>query len=207
MDEFNLDTTERRRIDHRSNFDIHEGVIMSLPNFSTIERFLIVGGGKANDIYDRMMSIAFPKSNDPPLNIMNELKNKASTNLYTIRSIPGFNGLYGLHDNIFKQKYEGASDLIFWINSSFDLHDIINLPISIDELLRIGDERTFNFFESMYPMNIKIEAENGLTAAFQFWNIPKVISRLDEVMVDFLYSLTDFDVNPEVLQMSITLGL
>ena len=46
-------------------------------------------------------------------------------------------------------------------------------------------------------MNIKIEAENGLTAAFQFWNIPKVVSRLDEVMVDFLYSFTDFDVNPE----------
>ena len=27
--------------------------------------------------------------------------------------------------------------------------------------------------------------------------MPKVISRLDEVIVDFLYSLTDFDVNPE----------
>ena len=87
--------------------------------------------------------------------------------------------------------------MIFWINSSFDLHDIINQPISIDELLRIGDERTFNFFESMYPMHIKIEAENGLTAAFQLWNPPKVISRLDEVMVDFLYSFIDFDVNPE----------
>ena len=46
-------------------------------------------------------------------------------------------------------------------------------------------------------MNIKIEAENGLTAAFQFWNLPKVVSRLDKVMVDFLYNLTDFDVNPE----------
>ena len=144
-----------------------------------------------------MMSIAFPKSNDPPLNIMNKLKNRASTNLYAIRSIPGFNGLYGLHDNIFKQKYKGASDLIFWINSSFDLHGIINLPISIDELLRIGEERTFNFFESRYPMNIRIEAENGLTAAFQFWNLPKVISRLDKVMVDNLYCLTDFDLNPE----------
>ena len=170
---------------------------MSLPNFSTIERFLTVGGGKANDIYDRMMSSAFPKSTDPPLNIMNELKNKALTNLYSIRSIFGFIGLYGFHDNIFKQKYKGASDLIFWRNSSFNLHDIINLPISIDELLRIGDGRAFNFFESMYPMNIKIEAENGLTAAFQFWNLPNVISRLDEVMVDLLYSLTDFDVNPE----------
>ena len=74
---------------------------------------------------------------------------------------------------------------------------MINLPISIEELLRKGDERTFNFFESMYPMNIKIKAENGLTAAFQFWNLPKVILRLDEVMVDFLYSLTDFNINPE----------
>ena len=49
----------------------------------------------------------------------------------------------------------------------------------------------------MYPMNIKIEAVNGLTAAFQFWNSPRVISRLDEVMEDFLYSLTDSDKNPE----------
>ena len=143
------------------------------------------------------MSIAFPKSNDPPLNIMNELQNKAVMNLNAVRSIPGFNGLFGLHDNIFTQKFKGPSDLIFWINSSFDLHDVFNLPISIDELLRIGEERTFNFFESMYPMNIKIEAENGLTAAFQFLNLPKVVSRLNKVMVDFLYSFTDFDVNPE----------
>ena len=49
----------------------------------------------------------------------------------------------------------------------------------------------------MYPMNIRIEAEYGLAAAFQFWNLPKVVLRLDEVMTDFLYSLTDFDMNPE----------
>ena len=61
----------------------------------------------------------------------------------------------------------------------------------------MGEERRFNFFESMYPMNIRIEAEYNLAAAFQFWNLPKVVSRLDEVMTDFLYSLTDFDMNPE----------
>ena len=49
----------------------------------------------------------------------------------------------------------------------------------------------------MYPMNIRIEAECGLAAAFQFWNLTKVVSRLDEVMTDFLYNLTDFDMNPE----------
>ena len=166
MDGFNLDTTGHSRNDYRSRFDINEDVVLSLPNFSTIETFLTVRGGKANDIYDNMMSIVFPKSNDPPLNIMNEIKNKVSINLHATRSIPGFNGLFGLHDNIFKQKYKGPSDLIFWMNSSFDLHGIINLPISIDDLLRIGEERTFNFFESMYPMNIRIEAENRFTAAF-----------------------------------------
>ena len=114
------------------------------------------------------MSIAFSKSNDPPLNVMNEPKNKAAINLSAVRKIPGFKRLYGLLDNIFERKYKGASDLIFWINGSFSLHDIMNLPISIDELLRIGDERTFNFFESMYPMNIKIEAENGLNLYFSF---------------------------------------
>ena len=123
MDEFNLDIAGRRRNDYRSS-EINEDVVLSLPNFSTIERFLTVGGGKADDIHDNMMRIAFPKSNDPPLNIMNELKNKAAMNLHATRSISGFNGLFGLHDNIFKQKYKGPSDLIFWINSSFDLHDI-----------------------------------------------------------------------------------
>ena len=128
---------------------------------------------------------------------MDELKNKATENLLATRSISGFNGLYGLHDNIFKRKYRGPNDLIFWINSSFDLHSVVNLPISIGDLLKTGEERTFNFFESMYPMNIRIEAEYGLAAAFQFWNLPKAVLRLDEVMTEFLYSLTDFEMNPE----------
>ena len=197
MDGFNMDIAGRRKQDYRYSCEINEDIVLSLPNFSTIERFLTVGGGKANDIYDNMMSIAFPKSNDPPLNIMNELKNKATMNLHAVRTIYGFNGLFGIHDNIFTQKYKGPNDLIFWINGSFDLHSIINLPTSIDELLKSGDERTFNFFESMYPMNIRIEAVNGLAAAFQFWNLPKVVFRLDEIMTEFLYSLADFNVNPE----------
>ena len=160
-----------------------------------------MGGGKANDIHDNMMSIAFPKSNDPPL------KNKATVNLHATHSIYGFNGLFGIHDHIFKQKYKGPNDLIFWINGSLDLHSIINLPISIDELLKMGDERTFNFFESMYLMNIRIEAENGLTAAFQFWNLPKVVSRLDEMMTEFLYNLADLNLNPETTANITNIGV
>ena len=87
--------------------------------------------------------------------------------------------------------------MICWVNGSVDLHDIVNLPTSIVQLLQEGETKTFNFFESMYPLNFGIEADNGLAAAFQFWNLPKVVKRLDEVMEEFLYSLTDYDRNPE----------
>ena len=158
---------------------------MGIPNFSTIERFFLVGGGKADDIYDRMMSLAYPKGANKVLNIMNDLKNKSSQNLKATRTLTGFKGLYGLHDNIFEKKYKGASDLIFWANGSFDLHNIVNLPNSIEKLLQTREESTFNFFQSMYPLNIRIETENGLAAAFPFWNLPKVVSRMDEGVKDF----------------------
>ena len=41
-------------------------------------------------------------------------------------------------------------------------------------------------------MNIRIKAENYLMAAFQFWKIPKVQTRL-EGMVDFLYDVKYYD--------------
>ena len=84
MDGFNMDIAGCRKQDYRYSCEINEDIVLSLPNFSTIERFLTVGGGKANDIYDNMMSIVFPKSNDPPLNIMNKLKNKATMNLHAL---------------------------------------------------------------------------------------------------------------------------
>ena len=84
------------------------------------------------------------------------------------------------------------------------MHNIVNLPNSIEKLLQTGEERTFNFFKSMYRLNIRIEAENGLAAAFQFWNLPKVVTRLDEVMEDFLYNLTDYARNPKVATADFT---
>ena len=60
MDETKQDTMVPAWIPNRRSFEVHKDVVMSIPNFSTIERFFLVGGGKANDIYDRMMSIAYP---------------------------------------------------------------------------------------------------------------------------------------------------
>ena len=74
--------------------------MLRIPQFSTIERFLVCGGGEADDIYDRMMGIAYPKGSNSVLNKMNELKNKATQNLKAVRTIVRFNGLVGLHDHI-----------------------------------------------------------------------------------------------------------
>ena len=148
----------------RRSFNCYEGLVLGIPNFSTIERFLLVGGGKADEIYYRMMAHAYPKGADIILNIMDELNNKSSQNLEVTRTITGFNGLFGLHDSIFEKKYKVANDLKFWVNGSVDLHDIVKLPMSIDQLLLQGEQRTFNFFESLYPLYIKIEAQNSLSA-------------------------------------------
>ena len=39
----------------------HEDIILRNPRFSTIERFLICGGGGAFDMYNRMMELMYRK--------------------------------------------------------------------------------------------------------------------------------------------------
>ena len=54
---------------------------------------------------------------------------------------------------------------------------------------RDGEYRIFNLFESMYPLNIRKEAENGLFSAFQFWKLPKTKMRFDELLTTFYLSI------------------
>ena len=95
--------------------------------------------------------------------------------IYTeaIRTVKQLNGLFGLHDGIGNNTYKGVSDLVCWMNGSSDFHNIVEFPVSVDKLIHDGDKRKFNFFESMYPLNIRRDAENGSPSAFQFWNLAK----------------------------------
>ena len=76
----------------RRSLDVNEDIVLGIPNFSTIERFLLVGGENADDIYDRMMRRASPKGAKAILNIMDELKNKSSQNLLVTCTITGLMG-------------------------------------------------------------------------------------------------------------------
>jgi len=72
------------------------------------------------------------------------------------------------------EKYTENSDLIFWVKGLFALHFIGDIPTTSKKLLQLGEEQTFTFFKSMYPMNIRKEAENLLRVAFKFWKLAKV---------------------------------
>ena len=199
MDDSNIDTRESAWIASRNRVEYKVDIILRSPRFSSIERFMVHGGGKPFDMHGRIMEIIFPKDSNAVPNIMNELTMKAASNLKAIRSIDELNGLYGLHDRIGDNTYKGASDLIFWMNGSLDLHNVVEFPCNFDRLIHEGEERTFNFFESMYPLSIRKDAENGLFSAFQFWNLPKTKKIFDELLDEFIFEYKDFDNNPECI--------
>ena len=61
MDEFKQDTPEPEWITSRNRIEAHEDIILRNPRFSTIERFLICGGGGAFNMCNRMMELMHPK--------------------------------------------------------------------------------------------------------------------------------------------------
>ena len=52
MDESKIDSHSSAWKIPRRSFEVNEDVVMGISNFLTIEGFLLVGGGKANNIHD-----------------------------------------------------------------------------------------------------------------------------------------------------------
>ena len=100
MDETKQETPEQAWISSQHRVESHEDIILRIPRFSTIERFLESGGGEPFDMYNRIMQLAFPKGSKLVVKIINDLRNKASNNLKPTKTINGLNGLFGLHDCI-----------------------------------------------------------------------------------------------------------
>ena len=104
MDESKVDTQEPAWITSRNRIEAYEDIILRNPRFSTIERFLVCGGGAPFDMYCRIMELIYPKDSKIVVNIMNDLKYKATNNLKAIRTISNLNGLFGLHDRIWDKR-------------------------------------------------------------------------------------------------------
>ena len=99
---------------------------------------------------------------------MDEIQKKSAQSPYTHRTVGSLNGLFGLHNCMLNKDCEGANNFIFWVNGSFILCRIVELPNSIDKLLQSGEMRVFNFFDSMLPFNSKKDTEMGFMQHFNF---------------------------------------
>ena len=66
-----------------------------------------------------------------------------------------------------------------WAAHTVNNCELVEMPVSVTDLLFMGENRNFNFLESLKPLNIRKEAENCLPAAFQFWANPQVKKLFD----------------------------
>ena len=97
MDNSKIDTRESAWMASRNRVEYKVDIILRSPRFSSIERFMVHGGGKPFDMYGRIMEIIFLKDSNAVPNIMNEFTMKAAPKLKAFRIIDALNGLYGLH--------------------------------------------------------------------------------------------------------------
>ena len=61
MDVSNIDTQESAWIEGRNRVEAHIDTILTSPRFSSIERFLVCGGGTPFEMYNKMMEKIFPE--------------------------------------------------------------------------------------------------------------------------------------------------
>ena len=99
---------------------------------------MVCEGGAPFDLYNRIMEVICPTDSKIVVNIMNDIKNKATNHLKSVRTISNLNGLFGLRVRIWDNTYIGASELIFWMNGSSELHNIVEFPVNVDRLLYRG---------------------------------------------------------------------
>ena len=93
MNNSNIDTRESACMTSRNRVERKVDINLRSPIFSSIERFMVHGGGQPFDMYGRMMEIMFPKDSNTIPNIMNDVIMKATANLKALRNIGELNGL------------------------------------------------------------------------------------------------------------------
>ena len=74
-----------------------------------------------------------------------------------------------------------------WNARTVNYCNLVEIPLTVSNLLVAGEVRIFNFVESINPLNVRKEMENCLPATFQFWAIPEICKSLDEKISLLVY--------------------
>jgi len=162
----------------RLNF--HSDIVLRTPTFIPGERMLRMANKDPMNSFNCIMNIAYPKNEKKTPDCIEDLRSKANRNILIIHEVESLNGLFGLQQSLPMTDDTNTDSGQLWAARTVNNCNLVELPKSVSELLTLGDDRRFNFVESMMTLNLRKEAENCLPAAFQFWAIPKVKKLLDE---------------------------
>jgi len=158
----------------------HNDLVLRTPTLTTGERMLMMANRDPLNSFNYIQSIAYPKVRKETTNCMDDLRQKANRNITILHEVEGLNGLFGLQQTFPTTDETDVDYGQLWAARTVNNCNLVHLPESVSELLTLGDDRKFNFTESMMTLHLRKEADNCLSAAFQFWNIPKVKKLLDE---------------------------
>ena len=161
----------------------HSDIVLRTPTLSSGERMLMMANTDPMNSFNSIMSTAYPEHGKKALDCIVDLRLKANRNILMIHEVKSLNGLFGLQQSFPMTDDVNVDFGQLWAARTVNNCNLVELPKSVSELLTMGDDRKFNFVESMMPLHLRKEAENCLPTAFQFWAIPKVKKRRFEVFI------------------------
>ena len=183
-----MDYTQRHQAAQdamRLSFDENKDEVLKTPNFSLMERFLVVGGKDPWVLYEKIMEIALSAYTKKSKNTVEKLKEELELRKHNCEWQEDFKGLFGLlkHNHLEVKNKNGN-----WFHRTEFNCGAIQFPNTMEELFAVTKTRHLHFFESLIQANIRKEAEHIPSAAFEFWTDKNIKKLFDEEINKFLCS-------------------
>ena len=155
-----MDYTQKHQVamdEVRPDYGINEDDAMKIPNFSLMERFLVIGGKDPDLFYKNIMKVIYPanrkKSSEVITTLLKEMEFRKQIN----EGIEGSVGIFGLFKEIQTEEINAIGN---WFERTEANCGVINLLRTSMELYAVMKSRHLNFFESIIQANIRKEAES-----------------------------------------------
>ena len=167
------------------NHGINVDVAMKIPNFSLMERFLVIGGNDPNLFYKNIMKIIYPTNRKKSVNPVELLKYEIEYRMQFSERKEDSEGIFGLFKEVISNDTNEVGN---WFERTEANCGAINLPRTSKELYEVMNTRHLNFFESLIQANIRKEAESIPLMAFEFWTEKEVKKAFEKELLKFLYN-------------------
>ena len=184
----NMDYSQRHQAtmdEVRPTFGINVDDAMTIPNFSLMERYFVIGGKDPNMFYKNILKIIYPANRKQTVNPVSLLKKEIESRKQLLEGKEDSEGIFGLLKETITENQDVMGN---WFERTEENCGAINLPKTSTELYELMKTRHLNFFESIIQANIRKEAEAIPLAAFEFWAEKEIKKAFEKELQKFLYN-------------------